>query len=389
MEPADNTRLFFLEDTGVLFHEPAQALYHLNTSAAFIWCLLEDNLDQSEILKRLIGTFDLSREKAGQYYTESEKAFQELGVLKGYETDEYQLVTINPAKSTVDYEDNLFVAEATYTLLSSTIRFRFSDQLQKDLIHPVLGHLSNSGNIDVSSRIDILKDHLGAYTLYRDCIPELSCDSPEKLAPLAKSLVWQTAVNNHDFFLDIHAGVVGDGKFCYLMPGSAGSGKSSLTLALVHQGFEYFSDEVALLHEPDFQVEPVPLASCVKDSGVEPLSSYYPQLLKLKRHLRGDGKRVRYLAPDSNAIPGDNVSRPVGAIIFPRYDDSKPTSLTSLGKVDALKILMQECLIVDTRLDDNNVSRMLEWLEKTPCYRLITTDLEKSVQFVREISRCN
>lgn len=101
----------------------------------------------------------------------------------------------------------------------------------------------------------------------------------------------------HSFLLDIHAGVIGDGKYCYLLPAESGSGKSTLTAALVHSGFEYFSDEVALLDENNFHVQPAPMATCVKNTGVKTLSRYYPELPQLKEHLRGDGKRVRYMPP--------------------------------------------------------------------------------------------
>ena len=42
----------------------------------------------------------------------------------------------------------------------------------------------------------------------------------------------------------------------HLLPAAAGSGKSSLTAALVHSGLGYYSDEVALIEPGTFLVCP-------------------------------------------------------------------------------------------------------------------------------------
>ena len=66
------------------------------------------------------------------------------------------------------------------------------------------------------------------------------CSGITELAPVVKSLIWVTAVNQHEFFLDIHAGVIGDGEKCIVLPGPPGSGKSTLTAALVHAGYQFY-----------------------------------------------------------------------------------------------------------------------------------------------------
>ncbi len=386
MKPVEQATIFFLEEEGVLFHETGQALYRLNTSAAFIWCLLEEGCDKEGILQRLISTYKLSSRIASEYFEESEKTFRALGVIQGYEKP-----PVNPEcdiedEEVAEYDDNQFLLESRYRLLSSRIRMRYSDIEQKNLIDPVLNHLSDNESPEPTATIDILKDYKGRITLCRDRIPALFCDRLDQLAPNAKGLVWQTAVNAHDFFLDVHAGVVGDGKQCYLMPASPGSGKSSLTLALTYHGFEFFSDEVALLFEEDFQVESVPLAACIKNTGLETMLHYYPQLQHCQQHYRSDEKFVRYLQPPGSSTPPHGTKRPVGAIIFPKYDPSTETRLTPLSKTDALLKFIQECLVIDTRLDKNRVAKLLNWIEKTPCYELITTDLEDAVQCIQHLS---
>lgn len=62
-----DVRLFVLGDEGVLFSESRQELYTLNTSATFIWCLLEDGVTLDALVEAYANTFSLSRPVAEQH----------------------------------------------------------------------------------------------------------------------------------------------------------------------------------------------------------------------------------------------------------------------------------------------------------------------------------
>ena len=388
MRPAEGTFLFFLADESVLFHEPAQKLFCLNTTATFIWCMLEEGKNRQVMAAELQATFSLTKVEAAGYLEQTETLLKTFGVLKGFEKtlkSEAKITAEDPP--IVAYDNMIFVAERHYRLLSSRICMRYSHGDQLALIDPVLGHLHDEKPSEPTVTFDIINGQDGRILLCRDQLPVLSCDEYIRLAPLAKSLVWQTAIHAHDFFLNIHAGVVSDGKQCYLFPAAPGSGKSTLTAALVHHGFEYFSDEVALLHAEGLLVEPVPLALCVKNTGMEVLSRYYPQLRELSVHLRSDGKRVRYLPPPAQFVPPAKTRRTVAAIIFPRYLPEQATTLVPIGSMEALRLLMHQCLIVDTRLDMDKVAGLLTWIEKIPCYCLTVSDLDEAVALLQELTR--
>lgn len=383
MTPTEDARLFFLDDEGVLFVESAQKLFHLNTTATFVWCLLEENRSDSEISTELQSTFDLEEATATDYLAQTETLLQSLGALRGFEQPHADETEPAPLQSAPQYHDDVFIAESHYHLLSSHIRLRFSRISQRDWIDPVLAHLTDTSTDQPETTIDVVEHDDGLRYFFRNGIPLEACRADNELAPIAKSLVWTTAVNAHEFFLDIHAGVVGDGEKCILLPAAPGSGKSTLTAALVHAGFEYFSDEVALLKGDDFRVEPVPLATCVKHTGVDVYSSINADIGRIAEHLRGDGKRVRYVPPPLERTPPQDTARPIGAIVFPKYDPDVPTRLEPIQALEALEALMQECLIVKTRLDSAKVARILAWVDETPCYRLFTGDLPVAVELIK------
>lgn len=386
MRPAEGTRLFFLDDHGVLFAERSQELFLLNTTAAFVWCQIEDGAAPPAIDAALQRTFGLSAEAARACRRQTERMLQSVGALSGFEAPEAAIAD-EPIVAEVQHDDGLFVAQQRCRLLDSRFRLRFSAEEQYRKVAPILDHLTDAETGAADVGIDVVHDRGGEHAIYFGRRPAICGRRLDELAPLIKSLIWQAAVARHEFFLDIHAGVVGDGEQCFLLPAAAGSGKSTLTAMLVHLGFEYFSDEVALLHLPAMRVEPVPLATCVKESGVAALARYYPGLAGLDVHRRGDGKRVRYLPPRREALPPPQTRRPIGAIVFPRYSPGCATRLQPLSAVEALHALLAECLIVSARLDAGRVGELLGWIAATPCYRLQVCDLGEAGEALRGLSR--
>ena len=390
VQPAEDIHLLMIGDEGVLFDEPSQRIFHLNTSAALIWCHVESCLDELTSQRELQAVFSLTEAESVACIQATYQLFKTLRVLKGFEKilEKPSLDSLNEVRIT--YSSNDFITERNYQLLSSSFCLRFSTSEQLLLVDPILSHLQHEAPLSLSKiDFDIVEDKNGGIHICRDNIILSSCDNNLKLAPIVKSLIWQAAVNRHHYFLNIHAGVISDGHYSYMFPASSGSGKSTLTAALVQSGFEYYSDEAALLHEPDFDVEPVPLAICVKSSGVEVLSKYYPQLSNLSEHHRSDGKKVRYMRPPVMPLGNANIRQAVAAMVFPRYCPTETTVLEPIDSIEALHLLMQECLIVDKRLTKDNVASLLAWIEHTPCYSLTVGNLKDAIVLIKELSALN
>ncbi len=171
-----------------------------------------------------------------------------------------------------------------------------------------------------------------------------------------------------------------------LLPAPPGSGKSTLTAALVAAGLDYFSDEVALLCEDDLAVTPFPLAMCVKDTGIDALAALFPELATLPVHTRMDGKRVVYMPPSAARVPAPNSRRPVIAIVFPRYVAGAPNTLRALPKPAALARLISQCMGVQRRLEARHVTQMISWIRDLSCYELDFSDLGAAVSTLVKIA---
>jgi hypothetical protein len=373
MQPAAGMRLYYLDDAGVLFSEAGQELHLLNPTAAVIWSLLEEGCDEPAIITALQETHGLDVARAREYVSMALADWREKGFLG-------DAVTPSGSGSTRDaalpVKGPPWTGEAThherhYRLLSSHIAIRFSSDAQVRVVHPVLEHLEAGGNrvAPTPTRIDIIEsgDRL---LVYRD--QEFFAESRgiDALAPVVKSLVWVTVLRDHAYFLDIHAGVVSDGTQCVVLPAPPGSGKSTLTASLVHAGFEFFSDEIALLQDATLHVFPVPLAICIKDAGIDALADRFPQVRTLPLHRRGDGKRVAYLSPPAQRRPSTEHPRPVRALVFPHFARGASTSLEPLPRAQALQRLMSQCMVVAEPLTVDRVETLVRWVAGVPCYAL-------------------
>jgi hypothetical protein len=253
----------------------------------------------------------------------------------------------------------------------------------------IIGHLKTDTaanptvTLDLNAKTQATGDiHTDVYV---DHVPVGYAPRLGRLGPLVKGALWSAAINAHNFLFYIHAGTVGTDHACVLLPAAPGSGKSSLTAALTHRGFRYFSDEVALIEPGTFMVTPMPLAFCAKSTGWDVLSRYYPEILSVPTHARSDGKIVRYVPPPADRVQKTPAS--ISHIVFPRYDKESKTELKPIARSEALGRLMVECLGQKQRLDRNNVEQLIRWISSIQCYALPFSSLDAATDLVTQAVR--
>ena len=389
-KPAPGVRLFIVDDASIVYAHAAQKLYAFNTAATFIWCGLELGQGEAEVARGLAETAGLSVDEALRRVAAALESWRDLGLL-GDGVGETPRpprrrrtrARGRPASSLPAYGAARFVDGRTYALLGAAVRVQFASVEQYDFIHPILAHLERPDAAPTAT-VELIEE-AGTHHICLDGAVDNSVDGIDRIGPIVKWLVWEAAVNTHRFFLDIHAGVVGDGESVTLLPAASGSGKSSLTAALSRAGFDYFSDEIALLEEPALTVRPIPLAVCVKSTGWDLMAPFFPELRSLKSHHRGDNKIVRYVPPPA-FTNGSDAGRayPVRRIIFPRYNPGVDTALKPLARVEALHRLMAECLVVPVPLTERRIARLVRWIKRIECYELPMSSLDEAVRLVRD-----
>ena len=407
IQPASDVALFVLESEGVFFSDPDQEIRAFNAPATWVWCGLEEGLSPDELADAYVQRFDTPRERAGRIVRDLLLDWRKRGYLRGPTPQPRELrearaprrgiraplrvaaepapagaSPARPARRRGPTRGSRLNPCATlarrYRLLDCGFWIRFETRLQESRIHPVLAHLQAEGACDVE--LEVRQAGAGAMLL-QGPVPTQRCASPEGLAPMVKAAIWEIAVNRHRYFMEIHAGVVSDGDSCVLLPGAPGSGKSTLTAALVASGYQYLSDEVALLQEHTLNVRPLPLALTVKAGSLPLLSQLYPGLRKLRTHIRQDDRVVRYLAPPGRVMADPQRDQPVTRIVFPRV--AEETRLRRISRPDALQRLLRECLVLPEWLDADKVRRLVCWMRAVDCYDLSVSSLADAVSAIR------
>lgn len=386
--PAAGVRLFIIDDQSVVYSHAAQKLYAFNTAATFIWCAFEIDRDPDAVVRELTEKTGIAATEARRRVDETLESWRALGLIGGDGVAKRPVRRIPKsakralAASLPAYAKRHFVAEERYALLGAVVRVRYTTRAQRSFVHPILGHLGGASGRPTST-VEVIVDG-ERHHICQDGFVERADLALDEIGPVVKWLVWEAAIGSHRYFLNIHAGVVGDGKRVILLPAAPGSGKSSLTAALSRSGLDYFSDEIALLEEPDLSVRPIPLAICVKSTGWNLMTQFLPRIPKLKAHRRGDGKIVRYVPPPPLRL-GSRRDRPypVRTIVFPKYVAGAETRLTPLARVDAFNRLMEECLVVPVPLTLRRIQLLVRWFQQIRCYELTMSSLDEAVALVR------
>jgi hypothetical protein len=374
-----------LDGGTIAFSDSTQHLFSLNPTAALVVEELQSGRSVSEVAQVLTARGLAPPEQGTEWVAATLAALKEQ--MRG---DEAAAAPPEPEQipDLLPFSPFKPVTETRYSILETCALIRYEAWAQKRLVDSVLGHLATDERRPPTVIFELKAQHRPNYTMrsdvYRDGIPIGSARGLSFLGPIVKGAIWQTAIRAHDFLFYIHAGVVGNGASCLLLPAAPGSGKSSLTMALVHRGFQYFSDEVALVEPESFHVVPMPLAMAIKEPGWELMARYYPALESLPIHVRNDSKVIRYLPPPVDAV-GRSPSA-VRHIIFPQYQPGAETNLVRLPRAEALGRLMHQCLALRGRLDGDIVRAIVSWMGSIDCYELTHSCLETAVDAVVDVT---
>ena len=139
----------------------------------------------------------------------------------------------------------------------------------------------------------------------------------------------------HQYFM-VHAGVVASQGRAAILPGRAGSGKSTLCAALVQNGWRLMSDEVALIRPSDGMIQPVPRPISLKEESIDAIRRFAPDAV-LGPEWSGTSKgTVAHLLPPPDSVArADETAQPVW-LLFPVFEKGATATLEPVTKAAAL-----------------------------------------------------
>jgi hypothetical protein len=181
----------------------------------------------------------------------------------------------------------------------------------------------------------------------------------------------------------LHAGAVASTSGAVVFPGESGSGKSTLVAALCLAGFDYLSDELAVVDCGSLAVLPFLKPICLKDGGWRALAASF-DLPPTLRAIRADGEAVCYLPPPQPCSPDQRL--PIGYILMPVRRRGAAASLTPASRATTLAELARHSLNLPQhgRVGVEVLARIVEGAE---CYTLSYDDPLGAVAAVAALLR--
>jgi hypothetical protein len=377
------------EDHLLVFTERTQTLYTFNPSAGFIWSCCEEGMNEHEIAEALGTALGVDNEQARHDVRNATQEWISLGLIEESPGD-HDGTTL--AATPREAAENLVPLELmaphslprryAFELAGQGFELRFSDENLKRLVIEPFLHLSVD-SVSSPITIDIFESE-GLYAVTREKVSVVERTVLDGLPPVVAQEALSAACEQGDFLICIHAAVHSLGERCIVFPGIGGTGKTTLSAALIKDGFRYFTDEVALLDRRTFRVIPAPVSLRVKQGSWQIVSSLFPDFLTRPSHLLNDGSRLRLLRPPPGSFAKNREdSSMVKCLVFPSHAPAEKTSIRRISRIEALRRI-QECgYRVSGRLDRITVARILQWIGTVDCYDMTINSLPEAVAIVR------
>jgi hypothetical protein len=181
-------------------------------------------------------------------------------------------------------------------------------------------------------------------------------------------------------FVAIHAGSVARDGLSLILPAAPDSGKTTLTAGLVRAGFDYLSDEAALIDPATVTVHPFPRPLWMSGASVDAIAGLRQSLPHEYHELMNNHFHIRPadLRPDSHGQPG-----PLRWIVAPKYT-SETTVLEPVSRAEGLKILIENTFNFQEQGRDafGLLSKVVTGAES---FRLSIGDLESAVDVLTHL----
>jgi len=197
-------------------------------------------------------------------------------------------------------------------------------------------------------------------------------------------LNWGIA-NHCNQYLIIHAAVVERNGQAFILPGTPGSGKSTLCAALVCSGWRLLSDEMTLLSIADGHIYPVPRPVSLKNQSIEVIRHFAPQAV-FGQVVNDTAKgTVGHMCPPEQSVQLSNQPALASKVIFPKYIQDAETELTSLSKGRAMLSAADNCFNYNV-LGSQGFKSLGTLIDQCDCFEFKYSKLEQAVSLFTELS---
>ncbi len=344
----------------MVFSETRQRVYEFNDTAAYIWRSIRDGSQPEDVVEDLVAQ-GLDQKTAESYVRSMLAEWSRRGIRPSSPIS---------TRGAAQLCQNIKLAG-----LQIGIRFWTAQAHQCARIFQ---------NFQIkAAKPDLLLDVVDRgleHHIFRNGLWIDACTA-EEVAPVLKGRLMTEVLNNSAHELALHVASLVRNERLLLIAGAPGAGKTTLTLALVHAGFGFAGDDLALL-DSNGRVTGVPFAAAVKRGAWPLVADFRPDLFGLPIFRRPDRKRVRYVAPNG---PNSVRTGPVGwVVLLHRCNGDGEAVLRPLDMAEALQGLLEGAYARHHRLTKAGFAALVSAVEDAQYFRLSFSRLDDAVARLQE-----
>jgi hypothetical protein len=190
--------------------------------------------------------------------------------------------------------------------------------------------------------------------------------------------VYQEAIERTTEYLVVHAAAASWQGQGLILSAPMDSGKTTLVTGLMRAGFDYLTDEAALLQLETGQLHPFPKALTLEPPSI----ALMPDLReKIPSEFTGPG-RLRYFFHPEDIRPGSiGTACPVRHVIIPKYEPGAVTELRPMSRGEAVVVLAENSMNLPS-VAARGFRTVAAVAGGAQSYRLTMGDLDRAVEAV-------
>ena len=224
-------------------------------------------------------------------------------------------------------------------------------------------------------------DGWGRYSVFVDGERMLTSPRPGDAAAFLLWHVFHATIAHTRELLMVHAGsVVSPAGHAVVLPAEAGSGKTTLTVALVRAGFGFLSDEVAAIDPDTLLAHPYGRAINLKKSSWRLFPDLPPPPWDTDW-----AAEFRFLRPTALRADAEAAPAPVRLVVAPRYVPGARTEVTPMRRAEAVVELGQNLMNLQA-YSAPVLPLLTEIVSRARCFRMVSGDLGDAVRAVSELA---
>jgi Coenzyme PQQ synthesis protein D (PqqD) len=367
---------FFLDNGSIVLRQDAKQLFILNTTASQLWQAVMANQTIEAIAQAWTMQYGICQNQALQDIQSALAAWQTQGLLGTLPTAEVTKPVIADTPKPIaippyTYSQNYRIGLFDISIRCNTVEIA-------DRIHQPLAAYSIATATAPHAYFHIFQSQ----QRYWLCLEDKLLWHGETIDTIINGLFYeilQVGVREINWLIALHAGAVSKNNTVIALSGIGGTGKSTLTAALLSHGFAYWGDDIILIEKNTLLAVPLPIPMTIKKGSWPLLAGYYPTLNSLPIYQRL-GKQTRYLTiPKQFAASKKRLTH----LVFSRVCATTPAQLCPITPLQALECILAANSSLSQPLDYSTANQLAIWLASIHSFELTYFDLEQGIAIIK------